>query len=150
VVVFGDELMVDAFEQIVCLVVVGVAEHRIRTDSANNVAIGFVIGGGVRVLVIQRVVGDEIRELHRRAMLNVADACIRVANGVVQTGIVGPSDHVVVQRANDLHTAIHGPPNELTTSEQPAFFASERRENDGGGQRAAGKNTSRFKQCCGT
>src|SRR3954452_15793087 len=114
--------------------VMGVAEHWIRANAADNVAVCLVVGGRVRVLVVKRVVGDQIGELHRGGVLNVADAGIRIADGVVQPFVVGPSNHVVVQSADHSQASVNGAADELPTAKQSGFFAGKRREDDGGRQ----------------
>src|SRR5262245_3973112 len=110
--------------------VVRITEHRIRADSTDDVAVLIVERGRIGALVVERIVRDEIRVLERGSMLNVLDAGVRVANGVVETLIVGEPDHVVVQRAYDFQT-VANLTNKFAAAEQAALFAGKRYEDDG-------------------
>ena len=63
--------MIDAFQQVVRLVIMRVAEDRIRSDPSNDVAVGVVVCRGIGVLVVERVVGDQTGELHRGGVLRL-------------------------------------------------------------------------------
>src|SRR3954470_13522889 len=110
--------------------VMGVAEHWIGANAADNVAVCLVVGGCVSVLVVKRVVGDQVGELHRGGVLNVADPGIRIADGVVQPFVVGPSNHVVVQSADHFQASVNGAADELPPAKYSGFFAGKRSNND--------------------
>ena len=60
--------------------------------------------------------------------------------------IVRPADHVVVERADDLHLVRDRLPHELAAAEQPGLLARERREDDRRRLRVPGQQARRLEQ----
>jgi hypothetical protein len=125
---------------------VRIPEHRIRSDATNDIAVRFIVRGGIGALVVERIVGDQVGELHRGRVLNVANAGIRIADRVVEAVIVRPANHVVVQRAHDLHVVSNRAADELAAAQQTRLFARKRREDNRRRLWMIGEQPRRFEQ----
>ena len=60
--------------------------------------------------------------------------------------VARPADHVVVERADDLHFPLDRAPHELAAAEQARLLAGERREDDRRRHRVPGEDPRRFQQ----
>src|SRR5262245_48952402 len=79
-------------------------------------------------------------------MLQIAKPWIRVADGVVEPVVVGESDHVVVQRADDAIAARDCLTNVFSASKESRLFTGEPQELDGGRHRVVAQDSRGFEQ----